>query len=127
VKTVKLADYWLVNICNRLDTYHPLAIGRTERGFYSPHKLGIEGREVFSLDRIGRCHAWHDKFASGRCISDTFACLLPDAGLTGGVPQALRSSLICPVTPGRARPRVPTGNPPRSPSPPRRTARRSEE
>jgi hypothetical protein len=83
IPLVKLADYWLVNICNRLDSYHPLTIGRTERGFYNPRKLGVEGREVFSLDRIGRCHAWHDKFAFGRYISDSFADLLRGAGLTG--------------------------------------------
>jgi len=83
IKLEKLADYWLLNICNRLDSYHPLTIGRTARGFYNPRKLGVEGREVFSLDRIGRCHAWHDKFAAGRYISDTFANLLQGAGLTG--------------------------------------------
>jgi len=83
IKLEKLADYWLLNICNRLDTYHPTTIGRDERGFYVPERLGINGRQVFSNERIGRHHAWHDKFASGRFISDTFADLLRSNGLTG--------------------------------------------
>lgn len=80
---MKLADYWLFNICNRLDSYHPSTIGRTERGFFNPRKIGVEGHEVFSLDRIGRRHAWYDKFAPGRYLSDTLADRLKNAGLTG--------------------------------------------
>jgi hypothetical protein len=83
IKLVKLANYLLLNICNRLDTYHPDTIGRNERGFYKPEKLGVEGRQVFSLEKIGNHHAWHDKFAHGRFISDAFAERLKASGLTG--------------------------------------------
>lgn len=30
-KLVKVADYWLFNICNRLDTYHSDTLGRNAR------------------------------------------------------------------------------------------------
>ncbi len=82
-KLVKVADYWLFNICNRLDTYHPDTAGRNDRGFYKPEKLGVEGRQVFSIEKLGNHHAWHDKFAHGRFISDAFAARLQAAGLTG--------------------------------------------
>lgn len=82
-KLVKVADYWHLNICNRLDTYHPDTVGRNARGFYTPKDLGVEGNEVFSLEKIGNHHAWHDKFARGRLISDVFAERLQSAGLTG--------------------------------------------
>jgi hypothetical protein len=79
----KVADYWLLNICNRLDTYHPDTVGRNARGFYFPEDLGVEGRQIFSLEKIGNHHAWHDKFAGGRFISDAFAARLKAAGLSG--------------------------------------------
>lgn len=82
-KLVKVADYWLFNICNRLDTYHPDTVGRNARGFYKPKQLGVEGKEVFSAAKIGKHHAWHDKFAHGRFISDAFATRLQAARLTG--------------------------------------------
>jgi hypothetical protein len=80
---VKVADYWLLNICNRLDTLHADTVGRNARGFYSSSTNGIKGKKVFSLDKIGNHHAWHDKFAVGRYISETLAARLQEAGLTG--------------------------------------------
>jgi len=86
-KEKEIADYYWLNVCNRLDTYHPeLTYLRNARGFWKP----VEGEPaslVFSKEAIGSHHAWIDKFAgagaNGIFISNTFADRTKDAGLTG--------------------------------------------
>ncbi|MBM7066840.1 imm11 family protein [Actibacterium sp. 188UL27-1] len=79
----KIADYYWLNVCNRLDTYHPeLTYPRNERGFWK----SVEGEPaslVYSMEAIGDHHMWVDKFAGPTFMSDTFAARLQEAGLTG--------------------------------------------
>ncbi|MCW3780078.1 imm11 family protein [Defluviimonas salinarum] len=83
IKDEKVGDRYWLNICNRLDTYHPtLTYPRNERGFFEPVK-GEPFSVVFSVDAIGNHHAWHDKFGQGTYISDTFAERLQAAVLSG--------------------------------------------
>jgi hypothetical protein len=82
-----IAIYYLLNVCNRLDTYHPeLTYPRNPRGFWKPVK-GEPMSNVFSTEAIGNHHAWIDKFAgsggSGLFMSDTLVAHLQAAGLTG--------------------------------------------
>ncbi|WP_245541112.1 imm11 family protein [Yoonia vestfoldensis] len=86
-KGKKIADYFWLNVCNRLDTYHPeLTYPRNARGFFKPVE-GEAASRVFSKEAIGNHHAWIDKFAgaggNGIFISNTFADRIKDAGLTG--------------------------------------------
>ncbi|MFT6943437.1 MAG: hypothetical protein ACJAUW_000006 [Yoonia sp.] len=86
-KGEKIADYYWLNVCNRLDTFHPeLTYPRNERGFWKPVQ-GEPSSVVFSTTAIGDHHAWTDKFAGsgghGLYISDTFAARLQNANLTG--------------------------------------------
>ncbi|WP_081625843.1 imm11 family protein [Yoonia vestfoldensis] len=83
----KIAHYYLLNVCNRLDTYHPeLTYPRNARGFWKPVK-GEPSSIVFSMEAIGNHHAWIDKFAglggSGVFMSDVLVERLQTAGLTG--------------------------------------------
>ena len=79
----KIADYFWLNICNRLETYHPeLTYPRNERGFYKPIK-DEPSSIVYSTEAIVDHHMWIDKFQSGPFISNVFAQRLIDAGLTG--------------------------------------------
>ena len=82
----KIAEYYFLNVCNRLDTYHPeLTYPRNERGFFK-YKEGEPASVVFSTEAIGDHHAWIDKFAGGGngiFVSDAFAERLQKAGLTG--------------------------------------------
>jgi hypothetical protein len=79
-----IAERFLIVICNRLDTLHrelcvpPLQPGR----IYTPNRDG-DDRRVFDLRRIGGRHAWHDKFAVGRYVSDAVFDALQQAGVTG--------------------------------------------
>lgn len=85
-KDEKIADYYWLNVCNRLDTYHPeLTYPRNARGFYKPKK-GEPASVVFSTDAIGDHHCWIDKFAgssTGVFMSDQLVERLRAAGLTG--------------------------------------------
>jgi hypothetical protein len=82
----KITDYYWLNVCNRLDTYHPeLTYPRNERGFFK-YKEGEPASVVFSTEAIGDHHAWIDKFAGGGngiFVSDAFAERLQKADLTG--------------------------------------------
>ena len=79
----KIADYYWLNICNRLDTYHPeLTYPRNERGFFKP-VAGQPASLVFSSEAIGSHHMWVDKFAGPQFISNEFADRIMSAGLTG--------------------------------------------
>ena len=82
-KGAKIADYFWLNVCNRLETYHSdLTYPRNARGFYKPVK-GEPSSIVFSTEAIGDHHMWIDKFQGGPFISDVFAQRLQSAGLTG--------------------------------------------
>ncbi|MDX8347941.1 hypothetical protein SLH49_08080 [Cognatiyoonia sp. IB215446] len=86
-KDEKIDDYYWLNVCNRLDTFHPeLTYPRNARGFWRPVD-GEPSSYVFWTDAIGDHHAWIDKFAgsgrSGLFMSDTLVQRLQAAGLTG--------------------------------------------
>lgn len=84
IKDEKVGDRYWLNICNRLDSYHPtLTYPRNARGFLLRVKEGEPRSVVFSAEAIGDHHAWHEKFGMGTYISDIFAGRLKDASLTG--------------------------------------------
>ena len=82
-KGEKIADYFFLNVCNRLVTYLPeLTYPRNARGFYKP----VEGEPsslVLSTEAIGDHHMWIDKFIGGPFMSNEFVQRVQDAGLTG--------------------------------------------
>jgi len=79
----KVADYYLFNICTRLDTIHPeLTFPRNARGFYKP-VADEPSALVLSVDAIGDHHIWIDKFLHTAKMSNGIAARFSEAGLTG--------------------------------------------
>lgn len=72
------------NICNRLDSLAkaecvpPVEEGRMYRPAMDP-----TDKIVFDSAKIGSCHAWHDKFALSRLVSDELFSAIESAGFTG--------------------------------------------
>lgn len=81
----KIADYWMFNICARLDTMdRARTVGiRPDKGFYRPEMMGVEGHLVLSNAAINGAHAWVDRCASGMYFSDALVAQIQAAGLTG--------------------------------------------
>lgn len=81
----KIADYWMFNICARLDAMdRTRTVGiRPDKGFYNPQKVGVEGRLVLSSAAINDAHAWVDRCVSGMFFSDALVAQIQAAGLTG--------------------------------------------
>ncbi|MEO1638018.1 MAG: DUF1629 domain-containing protein [Pseudomonadota bacterium] len=79
----KIADYYLFNICTRLDTLHPeLTFPRDDRGFLRPVK-GKPFARVFATAAIGDHHIYVDKFLGGTLMSNAIGERLKQANLTG--------------------------------------------
>lgn len=68
----KIADYWIFNICARLDTMdRARTVGiRPDKGSYNPKKMGVKGHLVLSNASINGAQAWVDRCASGMYFSD---------------------------------------------------------
>ena len=81
----KIADYWMFNICARLDTMdRARTVGiRPDKDFYNPKKAGVIGHLVLSNAAINGAHAWVDRCASGMYFSDALVAQIQTAGLTG--------------------------------------------
>lgn len=80
----KIADYWMFNICARLDTMdRARTVGIWERGLYAPDMIGIKGNLVLSNAAINGAHAWVDRCASGMYFSDALVAQIQATGLTG--------------------------------------------
>lgn len=79
-----IAERFLFVIGNRLDTLHrDLCVPPLQPGqLYTPNRDGND-RRVFDLRRIGNRHAWHDKFAIGRFVSDALFDVFQRAAITG--------------------------------------------
>ncbi|WP_057464079.1 DUF1629 domain-containing protein [Pseudovibrio sp. POLY-S9] len=81
----KIGEGYLFIFCKRLDTLHDTACWpeRDARGFIPRPPRSKEAKVVFSKEKIAGHHAWVDKFARGRRISDEFAERLQALNLTG--------------------------------------------
>jgi hypothetical protein len=80
----KIADQWFFVICNRLDTMNrDLTVGITERGFYRPEKVGVEGKLILNRSVIGQASVWCERCVPGIFFSDELIAQIDAAGLTG--------------------------------------------
>jgi hypothetical protein len=82
----KIADYWMFNICARLDT---MDRARTKgalrgKGFYIPSMADPEDKNlVLSSAAINGANAWVDSWVMGMFFSDALVAQIQTASLTG--------------------------------------------
>jgi hypothetical protein len=82
----KIADYWMFNICARLDTMdRARTVGtRPGKGFYIPSMSDpVDKNLVLSSAAIDGAQAWVDSWVMGMFFSDALVAQIQAAGLTG--------------------------------------------
>ena len=81
----RIGEGYLFIFGKRVDTLHDTACwpGRDERGFPEQAARREDTRVVHSAAKIGRHHAWVEKFTTGRRISGEFAERLQAEKLSG--------------------------------------------